>query len=192
LAQGFPTAFVCEFQKTQHVIYRGFDDHIYELAGVDQWNHTDLTVAAGGAPLAATDPDAYVLSFQGTQHVNYWGHDGHLHELWWGLDQWHHADLTLTSTGHDVQHSIGAAVGFVFEPLETQFLYYSGIDGNIYELRWHVGGPWTATDVTTVPGVAAPPSISNPSGYVFPPYGSFPNVVYNSDQHHIVRLSFTP
>jgi hypothetical protein len=80
---GHPSAYV--FDATQHVVYRGVDDHIHELWwAADVWHHNDLTVAAGGSPSPAGNPSGYLFAAQGTQHVVYLGHDRHIHELWWG------------------------------------------------------------------------------------------------------------
>ena len=72
-------------QGTQHVDYRGTDNHIHELWwDTDGWHHDDLTDAAGGAD-AAGDP--------GRLHVRCAGHAARglsrrrqppsIHELWW-------------------------------------------------------------------------------------------------------------
>jgi hypothetical protein len=44
-------AYVFEGQKTQHVIYRGWDDHLHELWWDGEQHYNHLTVAAG-APSA--------------------------------------------------------------------------------------------------------------------------------------------
>jgi hypothetical protein len=93
-----PRGYAFEGQGTQHVIYRGTDDHIHELWwGNTVWNQNDLTTAAG-APLAkglanggsTFGPAGYMFNAQGTQHVNYLGQDLHIHELWWDSNGWHH------------------------------------------------------------------------------------------------------
>ena len=73
-------------EGTQHVVYRGSDQHIHELRwDTHGWRHNDLS-AATGAPAAAdlSDPHGYTFPAKGTQHVVYAGSDGHIHELWWG------------------------------------------------------------------------------------------------------------
>ena len=71
-------------QGTQHVNYRGTDNHIHELWWDNTgWHHNDLSNAAGGAPTAAGDPAGYMFDAQATQHVVYRGTDNHIHELWW-------------------------------------------------------------------------------------------------------------
>jgi hypothetical protein len=70
-------------QGTQHVDYRGSDNHIHELWwDSNSWHHANLTAGAG-APTSAGPPVGYVFDAQGTQHVDYRGPDSHIHELWW-------------------------------------------------------------------------------------------------------------
>jgi hypothetical protein len=79
---GDPAAYVFRAQGTEHVVYRGPDNHVHELAKeASGWHHSDLT-AATGAPATAGDPAGYVFDAQGTQHVMYRSGDGHIHELW--------------------------------------------------------------------------------------------------------------
>jgi len=81
-----PNGYVFVAEGTQHVVYRGSDQHIHELRwDTHGWRHTDLT-AATGAPESADlcDPHGYTFPAKGTQHVVYLGSDGHIHELWWG------------------------------------------------------------------------------------------------------------
>ena len=87
---------------TQHVAYRGTDNHIHQLwwSVAEGWHFGDLTNAIG-APAADSrgDPDGYVLDADGTQHVVYRGTDNHIYELWWcpascWSPGWHWGDLT--------------------------------------------------------------------------------------------------
>ena len=69
---------------TQHVVYRGQDDHIYQLwwSAATGWQLDDLTYATGGSA-AAGNPAGYVFDADGTQHVVYRGQDDHIYQLWW-------------------------------------------------------------------------------------------------------------
>lgn len=85
LAAGDPAGYVFDAQDTEHLVYRGVDDHIHELWRISggTWNHNDLT-ARTGSPPAATDPIGYVFDyFAGTQHVAYTSDDRHIIELSW-------------------------------------------------------------------------------------------------------------
>ena len=76
--------------ETQHVVYAGTDGHIYELTkDAIGWHLLDLTIATGGAPLAAGDPIGYEFTpdvGQGTRHVVYTSVDHHLIELKWATN----------------------------------------------------------------------------------------------------------
>jgi len=84
---------------TQHVIYRGTDNHVRELWWDGSWHHNDLTLAVVGGPApnaaAGSHLDGYILG--GTQHVNYLGTDNHVHELWWDGAAWRHNDLVASA-----------------------------------------------------------------------------------------------
>src|SRR5262245_49986668 len=67
LAAGNPAGYVVNADGTQHVIYRGDDDHIYELwwdgtqcSQTTCWHWGDLTASSGAPTLAAGDPAGYV------------------------------------------------------------------------------------------------------------------------------------
>jgi hypothetical protein len=73
--------YVFDAQGTQHIDYRGSDNHIHELWWDNNgWHHADLTAAAGAG---AAGPCAYMFNAQGTQHVDFVGSDNRIHELWW-------------------------------------------------------------------------------------------------------------
>ena len=77
---GDPAGYVLDADGTQHVVYRGTDNHIYELwwcpasCWSPGWHWGNLT-GTTGAPLAAGDPAGYVLDADGTQHVVYRGNE---------------------------------------------------------------------------------------------------------------------
>jgi hypothetical protein len=123
--------------NTQHVVYRGTDDHIHELWWDNKWHHHDLTNATG-APASASKPDGYILG--NTQHVIYRGTNGHIHELWWN-GSWHHNDLTNAAAA---PNSTSSPEGYILG--NTQHVVYRGIDNHIHELWWD--GSWHHNDLT--------------------------------------------
>jgi hypothetical protein len=134
LAAGNPNGYMFANQRTQHVVYRGTDQHVHELWWAsDGWHHNDLTTAASGAPTTAGAPNGYMFVAQGTQHVVYRGGDQHVHELWWASDGWHHNDLTVSSGGSPVA---GNPSGYMFPAQGTQHVVYPGTDEHIHELWW--------------------------------------------------------
>ena len=134
-AAGDPTGYLFDAQGTQHVIYRGADNHIHELWWDNNgWHHNDLSNASG-APTAASDPDAYMFKAQGTQHVNYRGTDNHIHELWWNNAGWHHNDLSNAAGGAPT--AAGDPAAYMFDAQGTQHVVYRGTDNHIHELWWN-------------------------------------------------------
>jgi hypothetical protein len=78
-----PDGYVFVAEDRQHIVYRGTDGHIHELAytrPAGPWGHFDLSLVTG-APPAAGDPDGYVFVAEDRQHIVYRGTDGHIHEL---------------------------------------------------------------------------------------------------------------
>ncbi|WP_239335258.1 trypsin-like serine protease, partial [Frankia sp. CiP3] len=133
-AAGNPAGYVFDAKRTQHVNYRGTDDHVHELRSRENgWEHTDLTTEAAGAPPATGDPVGYVFSAESTQHVNYRSADGHIHELWWRKGHWHHTDLTTTA---GAPPATGDPVGYVFSAESGRHVNYRSADGHIHELWW--------------------------------------------------------
>jgi hypothetical protein len=181
-----------DVQGTQHVIYRGNDDHIIELWwGNGVWNVNDLTVAAG-APLAYSrysyGPSGYV--FDDTQHVNYLGQDFHIHELWWDSNGWHHNDLTIAA-GADPANDDAVPIGYAFASQGTQHVIYLGSDAHIHELWWDSNG-WHHNDLTLASGA---PAISFttcvPVGYAFDAQGT-QHVFYRDSNLHVTELYWVP
>jgi hypothetical protein len=89
------------------VVYRGTDNHIYELwwdatqcSQTTCWHWGNLTGSSGAPTLAGGNPTGYVRNADGTQHVIYRGDDDHIYELWWDATQcsqttcWHWGNLT--------------------------------------------------------------------------------------------------
>ena len=99
IASGAIAGYALDAQNVQHVIYRGSDNHIYDL----RWDHTfgwetyDLTGVSGAPPAAGKtfinewpypggDPAAYVFDAKDSQHVLYRAADNHIYELWASTD----------------------------------------------------------------------------------------------------------
>jgi hypothetical protein len=97
-----PFGYVFASQGTQHVLYAGRDQRVYELWWDNTgWHLEDLT-SRTGAPLAAGAVHGYPFDPapnvpDPTQHVIYIGADDHLHELWWNSTGWHHHDLSTVA-----------------------------------------------------------------------------------------------
>ena len=83
LALTVPTGYEFYAEGTQHAVYQGRDDHIYELWWQNgDWHPGDLT-AVTNAPPADSAPSAFAFEAEHSQHVFYRGRDGHVFELEW-------------------------------------------------------------------------------------------------------------
>src|SRR5215472_13446276 len=74
-ALGDPAAYTWNVDQSEHVVYRGTDQHIHELvfqAATGVWHDNDLTDAAGGS-LALGDPAGYTWNVDQSEHVDYRG-----------------------------------------------------------------------------------------------------------------------
>jgi hypothetical protein len=184
---GDPAAYVFRAQGTEHVVYRGFDNHVHELRkDASGWHHGDLT-AMTGAPAAAGDPAGYVFEAQGTQHVMYRSGDGHVHELWWdATNGWGSGDLTAV-TGAPT--AAGDPAGYVFDAEGSQHVIYRAGNGHLYELWWTAALGWNQGDLTAAAG--SPPAAGDPGAYEFRAEGT-QHVVYRTADGHLHEMWWRP
>jgi hypothetical protein len=98
-ADSDPTGYSWETNSSEHIAFRGTDNHIHELyfkLGIG-WNHADLT-AAIGSPLASKNPAGYAFESNNTEHIVYRGQDGHIYELYFRIGVgWNKSDLTTAT-----------------------------------------------------------------------------------------------
>jgi hypothetical protein len=190
-----PTCYGFRAQLTQHVIYVASGEitggHVHELwrDRHGNWHDGGNLTALTGAPLADGQPTGYAYEAQLTQHVHYRGVDGHIHELRWGSDTngWHYRGNLSALTG--APQAAGDPRGYVFVQQDTQHVVYQGVDGHIHELWWD-SGTWHHNDLTL--RTSAPLAGSDPTGYTFRYLRNSQHVIYNSAEHHIVELAWTP
>jgi hypothetical protein len=175
---GDPDGYVFVADGSQHVVYRGTDNHIHKLWNDGGWHTRDLT-AETHAVNSAGDPDGYMFDAQGTQHVMYRGTDNHIHELW-SDGNWHTNDLTAATSA---VNSAGDPDGYMFDAQGTQHVMYRGTDNHIHELWWD--GDWHTNDLTAE--THAVNSAGDPDGYMFGADGS-QHVVYRGTDNHIHKL----
>jgi hypothetical protein len=148
-----PSAYTYDHDHSQHVVYRGLDDHIHELwsDGGSNWAHNDLTTAVpgGNAPLAASKPFGYVWPQDNSQHVVYRGHDNAIHELY-THGGWKHSNLSQQV--NIAPTAAGGPAGYVDEDRGVEHVVYRDQKGNLHELYCELGGSWQDTEL---PAVAA-------------------------------------
>ena len=182
LAAGDPVGYTWIEDTADHVIYRGIDNHVYELRFDGSWHVADLAaVSVNGAPDAASDPSAYTFDVDRSEHAVYLGFDQHIHELW-NSGQWHHNDLTLAA---NAPLAGGAPFGYSWPENQSQHVVYRGTDGHIHEL-WATTS-WHHNDLTGQTG--APPPAGEAMGYPDSADGT-EHVVYRTKDGHIHELYY--
>jgi uncharacterized protein with PIN domain len=190
LAAGDPFGYVFKAEKRQHIVYRGVDNHIHELAismGGNAWGNFDLTGGTGATP-AAGDPVGYAFETENRQHVVYRGVDSHIHELAISIggNAWGHFDLTA---GTGATLAAGDPFGYAFEAENRQHVVYRGVDGHIHELAISIGGnAWGHFDLTA--GTGGPPAAGDPVGYAFE-VERRQHVVYRGADNHVHELAIS-
>ncbi len=167
--------------RTQHVVYRGADRHIYELWFNGAWHRNDLTYATG-APLAASNPAGYTWNVDGTEHVVYRGVDGDIHELWLHLRDWNHNDLTVAA---GAAKAASDPAGYTWDVDRTQHVVYRGTDSHVYELWFN--GAWHRNDLTAATGASL--AAGNPVGHTWG-VDRTQHVVYRGQDGNIYELWF--
>ena len=181
-----PAAYVTSADETAHVVYRGGDGHVHELAyrTGPGWGHTDLT-ATTGAPPAKSAPMGYETPFDSTGRVVYRGQDDHIHELYSVSGQgWGHGDLSALSGSGT---AAGKPFGYVTEADGTARVVFRGGDEHIHELYYLTGQGWQHEDLSALSG--ATPAAGDPYAYVTP-FDSFARVAYRSSNGRIHELYY--
>jgi hypothetical protein len=121
------------------VIYRGLDNHIYELsqAPKSSWRVDDLSQIAHALVPAAGDPTPYVRS-DNINVVVYRGSDGHIYELSQApKSSWRVDDLSQIA---DAPPATGDPAGYVRSD-HVNVVVYRGPDSHIHELSLSQGSP---------------------------------------------------
>jgi hypothetical protein len=140
-----PVGYYTAHNDTYQVVYRGNDDHLYELywqgnERVIGWDITDRTTGAPLANYSVCNFTAYYSAVTNTKHVIYVTGDGHLHDITWAPGRpdtvrTEHFDLT-TLTNPPLHPVRGKPAAFTIEGPNTQHVVYRGDDNHIYEVIW--------------------------------------------------------
>jgi hypothetical protein len=179
-ASGNPFGYV-RSDKINSVVYRGKNNHIYELyRRADSWISGDLSTLAG-APEALGDPAVYVRNDK-TNSVVYRGKNNHIYELYLGAGAWHFRDLFAVADWAPAGGASGDPAGYVRSD-GTDSVVYRGTDNHIYELYLSAGS-WRSADLSTLAG--APEASGDPAGYVRS--DKINSVVYRGKNNHIYEL----
>jgi hypothetical protein len=188
-AAGRPACYV-RSDKINAVVYRGIDNHIYELwlpDGGQTWRIQDLTATAE-APHAAGDPAAYARHDQ-VNSVVYRGQNNHVYELFlpsgadpvFGFFPWNVADLSAIAGGFITP---GNPAGYVNWG-NVNSVVCRGFNHHIFELALGPGAAaWVLNDLSGAAG--APEAQGDPAGYRRSDPVSA--VVYRGFDNHIHEL----
>ena len=196
LAAGRPSRYLWQFAA--QVVYRGQDDHIYQLSrSNDAWTLGDLTEQASSKVLAAGDPIGYCWDNDpnsASQHVIYLGQDGQIHELWFSINTGTWADTTVTANSPADQLPVGQPAAVVWSndlKGPTQHIFFRAQNSHIYEYFSFGGGnAWLSNDLTLATNDHATPA-SDPSAFVWDPgsqNGSALHVGYRDNTNSIHDL----
>jgi hypothetical protein len=127
-ADSDPFGMVWPDDSSQHIFFRGQDNHLYELWKKSQgWQVKDLTVETD-APPAQGVPHAYVWGANNSQHLLYRGTDRQIYELWFS----HETGWRYTAVSQEAQsaQALGDPIGVIGHD-QVPHLFYRGIDGRI-------------------------------------------------------------
>ncbi len=184
-ASGKPAGYVFGTQGTQHVVFRGADDHIHELwADKNVWHADDATHAAA----AASDPAGY--AYGAMEHVVFRGTDNHVYMVYSNPNPnggWHSpvSDLTeLTKPPAPAKAPVAAGnpTAYVLGTNGTHHVMLRGTDSHIHEM-WFDGTWHPVGDLT---GSSAPPAASDPATCVVAPGIQY--VIYRGKDNRIHAL----
>jgi Peptidase A4 family/Fungal fucose-specific lectin len=141
---GYPT----EYNSQQHVNYLDGSGNVHELVFEGgQWQHNNLTTAAGAASAAPGSPlDGYATEYSSQQHVNYLDSSGNVRELYYD-GSWHQNNLNALAypldgviSGAPVAVPGGPLDGYATEYSEQQHLNYIDGAGHVHELYYADSG----------------------------------------------------
>jgi hypothetical protein len=173
----------------QHVIFASADGHVHELwwaFAAPGWHNTDLTLAAGAPPAAASMGLAgYVSAQDGKQHIIFEGIDSHVHELWWAFAApgWHDSDLTL-ATGAPNATVFNGLAGYISAQDGKQHIIFEGTDSHVHELWWAFAAPgWHNTDLTLAAGAPNATVFNGLVGYVSAQDGKQHDLFVDTNRH---------
>jgi hypothetical protein len=176
-ASGNPFGYV-RSDKINSVVYRGKNNHIYELyRRADSWISGDLSTLAG-APEASGDPAGYVRSDK-INSVVYRGKNNHIYELYLGAGKWISTDL---SGAIGAPAASGDPAGYVRSD-KINSIVYRGENTHIYELYLQPG-TWICADLSG--SIGAPSASGNPAGYVRSDKTN--SIVYRGTNNRIYEL----
>ena len=170
--------------KENEIIYRGTDNHIYEVYWSTSWppSWTDLSATAGLTVAAASDPFGYSFDALNKQNAIFVGADGHIRELYWWTGAVGVTDLTANAKA---SNAVGNPVAYVANSYGVQNVFYRDSAGHARELYWSTG----AVGAADISG-ASVGTVDDPWGY-FRPDDATNHLIYRDSSNHFHESSWT-
>lgn len=199
IANGKPTAFAWEGDKTQHVVYVGTDNNIHELwfrkGGFNpQWQYGGALNVKANAPQAVGNPSGFTWESDKTQHIVYRGMDNEVHELWFkhgafGKAEWSYGGALNKKGGAPA--AAGDPFGYTWDDDKTMHVIYRGVDNNIHEVWFSkglTGGDWQYGGAINHIG-GGPAAVGEPAGFSWE-HDKTQHIVYRGADNNIHELWF--
>jgi hypothetical protein len=133
-AAGEPTCYAWTKDGTQHIMYRGTDNQVYELwlRKGEGWKLGGALTQMAKSPPADGSPSGWSWESDASQHVAYRGTDNGIHELWQAQGKsWAYGGSLTQKT--KAPAAIGNPDGFAWDDDGTQHVVYLGTDHHIHE-----------------------------------------------------------
>jgi hypothetical protein len=175
---------------SKHIVYTSLDGHIHMLSAgrIGGWQHTNLTEATRSPHAEGGALSAFAWETANSQHVVYISGNGHIHELLLNAGgSWQHSDLT-ERTGAPVADEASSLVSFGWERERTKQIFYTGNNGNIYEMVAGTDSDWLYKDLMSETGA---PLVSGSAltGFAWET-GNTKVVAYVAENQRVQELQF--
>ena len=156
-----PTSWYTTPENVQHNAYVGVDAKIHELfyfiGGSGGWLHNWPSAAPGAiAVRPGTSPTSWYTTPENVQHIAHVGDDGLIHELFYfigGTGGWLH-NLPSAAPGAVAVMPGTSPTSWYTTPENVQHIAYVGVDAQIHELFYFIGGTggWRHNLPSAAPG----------------------------------------
>lgn len=174
-----PFGFAWETGNSKQVIYRGSDDHIYEMFVTkgDKWKFADLTKLTGAPKTGSfsteprfSSPRGWAWESEKMKQIVYRGKDNSIYTMFVSKGgKWTYVNLTKVSGAATLPacDPMGYAweSGAANEPLGTNQVVYRGTDGHVHQMANGRSRRWSDYDLTQLYGVPRPSFEFSLSGY---------------------------
>jgi hypothetical protein len=166
--------------------------HVIELAWLNGWHFSDLTLAAQAGLAAPGSPFAAYTMPSGTENhprVHYLDGSGNIDQIGWDGQAWHFQNLSIATGG--VAASDSPLAGFPMASGNAT-LFYVGKDRHVRELFWN-GSHWLPTsDVSNLSNVPVAVAAGSPLAAFSAYTGTLQRVYFQGVDGHVYELYSKP